>query len=205
MGSCSVPEEPINQYALVTYLPDELGAFLDQMRRDLVANCKARSHLSLLPPRALQVTPHIAEAQIQHMSLTAQPFAVKIGGVAVFPRTSVVYLELECGKTEIEGLHQQLAMEALQFDEPYPFHPHVTLAQNFDLETAAERLEQARQRWQSYRGPREFLLDRVVFVQNSANNCWIDLRSFSLKGLPVAAAPPTQPLFTSTIHSNILS
>ncbi len=186
MGSCSVPGEPINQYALVTYLPDELGFFLDQMRRDLVAQCNARSHLSLLPPRCLQVPPHEAESQIQHLCMNAEPFVVGISGVSVFPQTSVVYLELSSGEMELSRLHDELSRGALSYNEPFPFHPHITLAQNFDPASVEERFQLAQQRWADYRGPREFLLDRVVFVQNSANNCWMDLKSFQLMGLPKA-------------------
>jgi 2'-5' RNA ligase len=181
MGSCSVPSEPINQYALVTYLPDELGSFLDQLRRDI-----ARSHLSLLPPRPLHSPAFEAESQIQHMSRVTQPFVVGIGDVCVFPKTSVIYLELSSGQGDLAKLHDQLSTGALSFDEPFPFHPHVTLAQNFAPETLASRVSLAQERWAAYRGPKEFLLDRVVFVQNSDNNCWRDLRQFELLGLPTA-------------------
>lgn len=198
MGSCSAPGEPINQYALVTYLPDELGAFLDQVRKDLVADCNARSHLSLLPPRALELSARIAESQIQNICLKSQPFVVRIGKVAVFPVTSVVYLELESGQHEIERLHLDLATHALDYNEPYPFHPHVTLAQNFDLGTVEARFEEAQARWKSYGGPREFLLDRLVFVQNTDNKCWIDLRAFELQGLPVRQPLAVEPVLTRT-------
>ena len=184
MGSCSAPGEPINQYALVTYLPDELGFFLDQLRRDLVAQCNARSHLSLLPPRPIHVPPVEAEQQIQSISRNAQPFVVGIGGISVFPKTSVIYLELESGQSQIESFHGHFDRGPLEFAEPFPFHPHITLAQNFAPETVAERLEVAQQQWATYRGPKEFLLDRVVFVQNSVNNCWRDLKTFPLLGLP---------------------
>lgn len=188
MGSCSVPCEPINQYALVTYLPDELGCFLDQLRRDLVAQCNARSHLSLLPPRPLNVSSAEAESQIHSSSRTTRPFVVRIDSVAVFPKTSVVYLELSAGMHELSSLHDRLAVGAFEFDEPFPFHPHITLAQNFEAETVRERFELAKRKWQEYTGPREFLLDRLVFVQNSSTNCWTDLRAFSLLGLPGAPA-----------------
>jgi 2'-5' RNA ligase len=116
----------------------------------------------------------------------AQPIVVKIGKVCVFPRTSVIYLEIEAGYSQLEDLHRQLATDALSFDEPFPFHPHITLAQNFEIGTVEERVKQAQLQWDAYLGPREFLLDRVVFVQNSANNCWIDLKTFPLQGLPIA-------------------
>ncbi len=186
MGSCSAPSEPINQYGLVTYLPGELGCYLDQLRRDLVSQCNARSHISLLPPRSLDTSPSQAESQIRSLSLLAQPIVVKIGKVCVFPGTSVIFLELEAGQSELVELHSKFSADALAFDEPFPFHPHITLAQNFEIGTVDERIRQAQMQWDAYTGPREFLLDRVVFVQNSANNCWIDLKTFSLEGLPVA-------------------
>lgn len=193
MGSLSALNEPINQYALVTYLPGELGCYLDQLRRDLVSQCNARSHISLLPPRCLQLPPYLAESQIETQCLQLQPFVVKLAGLNVFPRSSVIYLELEEGQRELENLHQSFNSGALAFTEPYPFHPHITLAQNFDVTSVAERLEQAQAAWKAYSGPREFLLDRVVFVQNSANNCWTDLKSFPLRSFPAASAPTTQP------------
>lgn len=189
MGSCSAPVEPINQFALVTYLPDELGRYLDQLRRDLVTQCKARSHLSLLPPRPISASSAAAEKQILNVSRITQPFVVKIGDVAIFPQTAVIYLELLSGQRQIADLHDQLSTGAFQFNEPYPFHPHITLAQNFDIETVKERYEQAVAAWEAYTGPREFLLDNVVFVQNSVTNCWADLRQFSLLGLPGGPTP----------------
>lgn len=201
MGSCSAPDEPINQYALVTYLPDELGCFLDQLRRDLVVNCNARSHLSLLPPRSLCVGPNEAEAQIQQVSRGARPFVVQVGGVAVFPQTSVIYLELSAGKDQLTVLHDQMSRDALAFCEPFPFHPHITLAQNFATETVQERVDLARRRWAAYSGPREFLLDRVVFVQNSRNNCWTDLRCFPLLGVPSGPHNMAEPLLQSNMVS----
>ncbi len=196
MGSCSAPGEPINQYALVTYLPDELGAYLDQARRDLVPACQARSHLSILPPRSLALPASQAEAEIKYVSHISQPFVVKVGQVAVFPLTGVIYLELEAGQNEITKLHATLNAGAFSFQEPYPFHPHITLAQNFDLSTSAERMEYARRQWATYKGRREFLLDRLVFVQNTNQNCWMDLRAFELRGLPLSA--PLEPVFSAS-------
>ena len=198
MGSCSAPSEPINQYALVTYLPGELGRYLDQLRRDLVSQCNARSHISLLPPRSLESSPLQAESQIRSLSLLSQPFVVRIGKVCIFPRTSVVYLELEAGQQDLEELHRKFATDALAFDEPFPFHPHITLAQNFEVGTVGERVQQAQSQWDAYKGPREFLLDRVVFVQNSSNNCWLDLKAFSLQSLPLAPNPASPVEFSRT-------
>ncbi|MFO0282933.1 MAG: 2'-5' RNA ligase family protein [Acidobacteriota bacterium] len=198
MGSCSAPGEPINQYALVTYFPDELGCFLDQLRRDLVLDCTARSHLSLLPPRSLSVPQQEAESQIQRISRLCEPFIVKVGNVAVFPQTAVIYLEVVSGARQLTSLHDEMSADALAFVEPFPFHPHITLAQNFAVDTVSSRLDAARARWAEYKGPREFLLDRVVFVRNSANNRWTDLRSFPLLGVPSTPGRVPESLLSQT-------
>ncbi|MEO5951547.1 MAG: 2'-5' RNA ligase family protein [Chloroflexia bacterium] len=165
------------------------------MRRELVSQCSARSHLSLLSPRPLVVSPAVAESQIHALSRSVIPFVVKIDSVAVFPKTSVVYLELSAGMQELSNLHDRLATGAFEFNEPFPFHPHITLAQNFDVATVDERYQLAKREWANYQGPKEFLLDRLVFVQNSVTNCWMDLKSFPLLGMPKAPTPnPTRQL-----------
>jgi 2'-5' RNA ligase len=196
MGSTSVPGEPINQYALVTYLPAELGAYLDQLRKELVTSCQARSHLSILPPRPLAVPINQAESQLDRFARRMQPTVIKVGNVEVFPLTGVIYLELQSGQQQIESMHASLNSEAFAFDEPYPFHPHITLAQNFLPCDSPRCLDLGRQRWAEYTGPREFLLDRVVFVQNSCTNCWSDLRTFKLEGMP-DMPPVMQPVRVS--------
>jgi 2'-5' RNA ligase len=201
MGSCSAPVEPINQYALVTYLPDELGQFLDQLRRDLVADCTARSHLSILPPRPLGCCLQQAESQIESLTRRLQPVVIRLAGLAVFPQTAVIYLELAAGQAELTSLHDAFACDSFAYNEPFPFHPHITLAQNFDPATLAERQRLAESRWAAYQGPREFLLDRVVFVQNTTSNRWLDLRTFPLLAMP--SAPVAAPVVP--VYSNIVS
>ena len=44
----------INLFALVVYIPDPLAGFLDDLRKELVANCLPRAHVTILPPRPLQ-------------------------------------------------------------------------------------------------------------------------------------------------------
>ena len=47
------PEQRLNIYALVIYVPAPLGRFLDDLRRELVPTYKPRAHVSVLPPRPL--------------------------------------------------------------------------------------------------------------------------------------------------------
>src|SRR2546430_17316912 len=47
--------ERLNVYALVIYIPDPLGRFLDDLRRELVPDYNPHAHVSVLPPRPLCV------------------------------------------------------------------------------------------------------------------------------------------------------
>jgi hypothetical protein len=46
----------------------------------------------------------------------------------------------------------------------------------------ADTSELARRLWDEYTGPRRFTADHAAFVQNSLDNYWIDLKSYSLGG-----------------------
>jgi 2'-5' RNA ligase len=101
----------------------------------------------------------------------------------VFPKTNVVYIGLERGADEMRAMHEAMNTGPLAFNEPHIFHPHITLAQEFDAADTPRLWALARKRWQAYAGPRAFRAETVAFVQNTAGNSWLDLAEFSL-GLP---------------------
>ena len=68
----------------------------------------------------------------------------------------------------------------LEFQEPFPYHPHITLAQEIEHKDVPRLHELAIQRWQEFRGPRSFRAERAVFVQNTHDRVWVDLASYSL-------------------------
>ncbi len=53
-------QERPSLYALVIYLPDPLGGFLDDLRLEMVPGCNPHAHVSVLPPRPLPVAPEAA-------------------------------------------------------------------------------------------------------------------------------------------------
>jgi hypothetical protein len=69
---------------------------------------------------------------------------------------------------------------SLSFQEPFAYHPHITLAQEIPLDGVAAVREQAVRCWKDYTGARVFRADRAVFVQNTLSDCWIDLVEYSL-------------------------
>lgn len=189
MGSNSVerpvhvpPEERLNVFALVTYVPGPLGEFLDELRRRLVPGCNPHAHVSLLPPRPLAVDWSVASDQVSRILNSWRPFEIELTAVDLFPVTDVIYLEVGCGADELRQVHRAMNSGPLQFQEPFAYHPHITLAQELPRDKVAPTSEMARRLWGEYTGPRRFSADHAAFVQNSLGNYWIDLASYSLGG-----------------------
>jgi 2'-5' RNA ligase len=184
-GNCR-ERTAINSFSLVAYLPDPLGEFIGQLRRELVPDCVARAHVTLLPPRALQCAAPPVLGHIRRALESFQPFHVEFGDVRFFPDTNVVYLSITQGQPQFEELHAVLNSGTAGCTEAHPYHPHLTLAQQIDPGAMAAAGELVSRRWQEFRYSRGFLLDAVTFVQNTSDNVWIDLAAIPL-GIPVAA------------------
>ncbi len=178
-------EERLNVFALVIYIPGSLGRFLDDLRRELAPACNPHAHVSVLPPRSLAVDWEEASDYARALLEPRPPFQVDVGSVNVFPVTNVTYLEVEKGAAELRSMHAAMLRGPLQFDEPFVYHPHITLAQEIPPELAADVHETARRRWQEYRGIRSFHAEHAVFVRNTEDNCWIDLAEFRFGAIPV--------------------
>lgn len=185
-GPCSSPEgERLNMFALVIYIPPPLGTFLDDLRCELVPDYKPHAHVSVLPPRPLQVEWEAASGQARALTEAWAPFDVGLTTVEVFPQTEVIYLEIGAGGGELHELHRAMNTRALEFGEPYEYHPHITLAQNIPHKQVAEMTAVARRRWEEFRGSRRFRADCAVFVQNTSTNCWLDLAVYPLGAVAV--------------------
>jgi 2'-5' RNA ligase len=178
--------ERINSFALVAYLPQPLGHFVDALRRDLVPGCFAQSHVTILTPRRLEISFAEASASLAGCLQHTEPIELELGGVEVFGKTAVVYLDIIRGRERLLDMHAALNRNGLAFDEPFPYHPHVTLAQEFDPADVGAVRAEAERRWRASSLPRVFRAESFMFVQNTANNHWIDLAEFRLGG-PVPA------------------
>jgi 2'-5' RNA ligase len=186
MEGCNGGGEAVNSYALVSYLPDPLAAFLNRLRNDLVDQCHSKAHVTVLPPRPLPVPSLEAWLQLQEHLQDVEPFRVELDGIEVFPVTDVIYVSVGAGFAELEKLHVDLNRGALAFQEPFIYHPHITLAQHVAPDQLASRVALAQERWREFTGPRGFLIDRLTFVQNTLDDRWLDLNAFQLAG-PVEA------------------
>ena len=178
---CGVPaEERLNVFALVIYIPDPLGRFLDDLRRELAPHSNPHAHVSVLPPRPLAVDWQAGAGQARALTEGWAPFEIALAGLQIFPVTNVIYLEIGAGATDLRRMHAAMNAGALEFEEPFPYHPHITLAQEIPHQEVRAIYELARRRWQEYRGRGVFRAERTVFVRSTLDNCWIDLAEYRL-------------------------
>lgn len=165
----------INQYALVAYIDGKLGDFLFHLRQEIVPSCRLRSHVSILPPRQLPATESEAIECLHFATRNHYAFAVTLGEIEVFPVTNVVYIAVANGLPELHAMHGSLNTGALQYSEPFQYHPHITLAQEIPAQEHAEVHKLCLARWAEYKGPREFPVETLTFVQNTLQCGWLDL------------------------------
>jgi 2'-5' RNA ligase len=173
--------EPIDSYALVAYLPDPLGVYLDRVRLDLVPSCVPHSHVTVLPPRPLRGSPEEAIEVLREGIRDLPRFEVAPAEVEIFGMTSVIYVALSEGEAEFREMHDRLNTGPLRYAEPYPYHPHITLAQQLACEQVMGVYEVARMKWAAFPYKRRFVVDTITFVQNTRQNKWLDLAYYRLQ------------------------
>ncbi|MEJ7608118.1 MAG: 2'-5' RNA ligase family protein [Bryobacteraceae bacterium] len=182
MRFCPAPADPINQFAVVCYIPDPLGGFITRLREELVNGCTAQSHVTILPPRPLSVLPAIAEADLRARSAGFASFSIDIPRLRIFSETSVIFADIGVGREELFEMHEALNAGSLAFDEPHVYHPHITLAQGLDAVTVGEVYDFAVRRWKEEQLQRPVVIENLTFVRNTSNNQWIDLAQCELRG-----------------------
>lgn len=174
----------LNDFALVTYIPDPLARFLDDLRKELVPGFTPHAHVTVLPPRQLTAPPEVLIDAIRSRMYEFAPFEIQAAQVEVFAETDVVFIGLSKGQDELRRMHRAMNTGPLAYDEPYPYHPHITLAQELSHGQAVELAELARRRWSEYPYQRAFQVDSFAFVQNVDRNLWLDLARFELAPAP---------------------
>ncbi len=170
----------VNSFALVSYLTGPLAVFLDALRHEIVPDYIARPHLTILPPRPIHVSPDAAWREIRQHLQDFEPLRVELDNVQVFPGSQVIYLAVKSGIAELERMNRILNNGAVEFCEPFAYHPHVTLAKDLLPGAVDESYRRATERWQDAQVPREFVIDKLTFVQNTLENRWLDLDAVDL-------------------------
>lgn len=165
------------RYALVAYLKNPAGEFVENLRRELHPDLPhLAAHLSILPPRCLQDTESAALQVLERICGAEEAFEVALGDVETFiPVTPTVYIRVEAGAARMIALHSKLNTEALAFKEEWPYIPHLTIVKMTAEPPAQTAFQLARERWARYAGRRRILVERLTFVREDALNHWVDL------------------------------
>ena len=167
-------------YALIGFIPGALGEYLDAVRQELAPECPFRSHVTILPPRLLRgATEDLASALARTLHAT-DAMEIELGEVEVFQATSVIYLGLKSGYEALDRLHDELMQGAFASEEPYPFHPHITLAQEFPVGQLDELVTRAGVLWEQWRQERRFALERLSFVRGLDLYTWESISEYEL-------------------------
>ena len=176
MDGCNGARVRINSFALVAYLPEPLAGFLDELRCELAPDCRAKAHVTVLGPRPLTCRPEVAVAEILAWAQDFEPFRLDLTTVEIFPVSNVIYLAVGQGSRDMERMHAAENQGHLAFEEPFPYHPHVTLAQELSVKESHEAARFAADRWRTFEHSRSVVVDHLTFVQNTLGNRWQDWR-----------------------------
>jgi 2'-5' RNA ligase len=168
-------ENLVNSYALVTYIPEPLRVFLDDLRLGLAPDCFPQAHVTILPPRSLKVSPAAAWEQARSVVERFPSFEIVPLEVEVFEARPVVYIAVGAGRAELIRLHELLNVGALECEEPFPYHPHITVAQELTRDRVEELARCARRKWAGCPHEAPFRVESVTFVRATVDNRWIDL------------------------------
>ena len=173
------------QYALVGYIRDQLGTFVDGLRRELhPEHAHLPTHVTVLPPRPLHGNEDEAVAMLLESCARVAPFQVELGDVESFlPVTPTVFIRVVHSGYRMRELHDLLNRGPLCYNEPLPYMPHVTVAKLDTPERAAVVLADSKQRWEHFAGPHRVSVASLSFVRGCGHQ-WTDLAEIPLSAPP---------------------
>jgi 2'-5' RNA ligase len=156
----------ISRYALVTYIRNPVGEFVEQLRAELhPPTAHMAAHLSILPPRELKGTEAAALEFLEEACSHVVPFVVDLGDVATFlPRTPTVFIEVKQAAKHMRDLHDQLCGRGLSCEESWPYTPHLTILKAESDEQARAAFVIAQERWAQFPGKRQVQVEELMFV-----------------------------------------
>jgi len=165
----------ISRYALVTYVRNPVGEFIEELRRELHPTMvHPAAHLTILPPRELAGTEGAALEFLEEACSRVIPFHVEMGDVETFlPTTPTVFLQVKRAAYRMRELHDQLSGR-LCCDETWPYIPHLTIVKTERDEEARAAYLIARGRWAQFLGSRQVPVEELMFVRETGGD-WQDV------------------------------
>ncbi len=181
--------EPL-QYAIVAYLQDPAGEFVEHLRSEMhPKHAHLPAHISILPPRPLRGTEGEALETMEYVCQGIEPFEISLGEVATFlPITPTVFIRVAHAAYRMRELHDRLNVGPLHAEEPWPYMPHLTIAKMDSPDQATKVLDEGQKRWQECHCTRRVLIERLTFVREAGPDRWVDIAPVPL-GRRLAPTP----------------
>jgi len=179
-----------SRYALVTYVRNPVGEFVENLRRELHPNtAHMAAHLTILPPRELLGSEEKAIEFLEEACSQVVPFDVELGDVETFlPTTPTVFIQVKRFAYRLRELHDQLCVNSLGCPEAWRYIPHLTIIKTEQNEQAQQVSALARERWAQFPGPRRVHVSELMFVREN-NQCWHDVAEVRLGSRPAIPRP----------------
>ena len=167
---------PSSRYAMVTYVRNPVGEFVEQLRRELHPTMPhLAAHLTILPPRELTGTEAAALEFLEEACGQIVPFSVELGDVETFlPTTPTVFIEVRHAAYRMRELHDRLNAKGLRCEESWPYIPHLTILKTETDEQARAACAVARERWAQFPGKRQVHVEELMFVRENGG-FWQDV------------------------------
>ena len=135
-------------------------------------------HVTLLPPTPVPademaaVEDHLAKAAAAH-----HPFVMHLSGTGTFrPLSPVVFIQIATGVSDCEVLESRIRGGVLARDLQFPYHPHVTVAQDI----ADAKLDEAYDGLAGFVA--RFRVEGVVLFSRDPDGRWQWRKEFPLGG-----------------------
>lgn len=132
-------------------------------------------HVTLLPPTQVSEDRFDdVHAMLEQITATHPEFTLGLNGTGTFlPISPVVFVALEQGWEECHHLHADLNTGILGRERDFPYHPHVTIAQNIEV----GHLERAHERMADFNA--RFTVTSIELFEH-AGGLWNELKSYRL-------------------------
>lgn len=183
MGEAPNPPPYVPQYAVVAYVRNSVGRFVEGLRSGLYPeHAHLPAHVTVLPPRGLHGTEAEAVEVLSQLLQETESFQVQLGEVETFcPTTPTVFLRVSRAAHRFREMHDALNVGPLAHEEQWPYMPHLTIVKMPQLDQAERAHQISSRRWAEFDGERSAVIDELTFVRSSDSNHWIDLFTFRLK------------------------
>jgi 2'-5' RNA ligase len=95
---------------------------------------KVFPHITLLPPTPVRADAlEEVEDHLRTAAATQEPFVMHLAGTGTFrPTSPVVFVQVATGVSQCETLERAVRSGPLARELDFPYHPHVTVAQDVD-------------------------------------------------------------------------